>query len=114
MEISQQVSESSKFSPRATEPNSIMVLILLELIFLANSLDISNLFFINVQSPFYYLLKETFKMMITLIKRQNGGDVIKDLIQKYDSEKELEHLFNQTNNMEMLILFGKLNCFIKS
>ena len=42
-------------------------------------------------------------MMITLIKRQNGGDVIKDLIQKYDSEKELEHLFNQTNNMEMLI-----------
>ena len=35
MEISQQVSESSKFSPRATEPNSIMVLILLELSFLA-------------------------------------------------------------------------------
>ena len=103
MEISQQVSESSKFSPRATEPNSIMVLILLELSFLANSLDISNLFFINVQSPFYYLLRETFKMMITLIKRQNGGDVIKDLIQKYDSEKELEHLFNQTNNIEMLI-----------
>ena len=42
-------------------------------------------------------------MMITLIKRQNGGDVIKDLIQQYDSEKELEHLFNQTNNIEMLI-----------
>ena len=41
--------------------------------------------------------------MITLIKRQNGTDVIKDLIQKYGSKKELERLFNQTNNMEMLI-----------
>ena len=29
-------------------------------------------------------------MMITLIKRQKGTEVIKDLIQKYGSKKELK------------------------
>jgi len=53
-------------------------------------------------------------MMITLIKRQNGTDVIKDLIQKYGSKKELERLFNQTNNMEMLIDLENWNYFLEN
>lgn len=52
-------------------------------------------------------------MRITLIKRQKGTDVIKDLTQKYGSKKELEGLFNQTNNMEMFIDLENWNYFIE-
>ena len=53
-------------------------------------------------------------MMITLIKRMKGTEVIKDLIQKYGSKKELERLLNQTNNMEMLIDLENWNYFLKN
>ena len=52
--------------------------------------------------------------MITLIKKQEGQDVIKDLIQKYGSKKELECLSNQTNNMEMLIDLENWNYFLEN
>ena len=53
-------------------------------------------------------------MMITLIKRQKGTEVIKDLIQKYGSKKELKRLLNQTNNMEMLIDLENWNYFLEN
>lgn len=53
-------------------------------------------------------------MMFTLIKKQKGTDVIEDLIQKYGSKKELECLFNQTNNMEMLIDLENWNYFLEN
>ncbi len=53
-------------------------------------------------------------MMITLIKKQRGTDVIKDLIQKYGSENELERLFNQTNNMEMMKDLENWNYFLEN
>ena len=53
-------------------------------------------------------------MMITLIKKQRGTDVIKDLIQKYGSKKELERLFNQTNNMEMMKDLENWNYFLEN
>jgi len=53
-------------------------------------------------------------MMITLIKRQNGTEFIKDMILKYGSKKELERLFNQTNNMEMLIDLENWNYFLEN
>ncbi|WP_323736518.1 hypothetical protein PXD04_00670 [Methanosphaera sp. ISO3-F5] len=53
-------------------------------------------------------------MMITLIKRLKGTDVIKDLTQKYGSKKELERLFNQTSNMEMLIDLENWNFFLEN
>ena len=52
--------------------------------------------------------------MITLIKKQRGTDVIKDLIQKYGSENELERLFNQTNNMEMMKDLENWNYFLEN
>ena len=53
-------------------------------------------------------------MMITLIKRQTGTDVIEDLIEKYGSKKELERLFNQTNNVELLIDLENWNYFLEN
>ena len=53
-------------------------------------------------------------MMITLIKRQKGTEIIQELIHKYGSKKELERLFNQTNNMEMLIDLENWNYFLKN
>lgn len=52
-------------------------------------------------------------MMITLIKKQKGTEVIQDLTLKYGSKKELERLLNQTNNMEMLIDLENWNYFLK-
>ena len=52
--------------------------------------------------------------MITLIKRQTGTDVIEDLIEKYGSKKELERLFNQTNNVELLIDLENWNYFLEN
>lgn len=53
-------------------------------------------------------------MMITLIKKQTGTNVIKDLVEKYGFKKELERLFNQTNKMEMLIDLENWNYFLKN
>jgi len=44
------------------------------------------------------LREELLKWWLHLLKNKRGTDVIKDLIQKYGSENELERLFNQTNN----------------
>lgn len=52
-------------------------------------------------------------MMITLIKKQKGTEVIQDLTLKYGSKKELERLLNQTNNNEMLIDLENWNYFLK-
>lgn len=52
-------------------------------------------------------------MMITLIKKQKGTEVIQDLTLKYGSKKELKRLLNQTNNMEMLIDLENWNYFLK-
>ena len=53
-------------------------------------------------------------MIITLIQKKSGIDLINELNQKYGSEKELERLYQQTKNYEMLIDLENYKYFSKN
>lgn len=53
-------------------------------------------------------------MIITLLKKQRGYELIKDLEKKYGSIKELERLYNHTGNMLMLVDLENWKYFQKS
>lgn len=53
-------------------------------------------------------------MMITLIKRLKGTEVIQDLTKKYGSKKELERLYEVTNDVEMLVDLENWKYFLKN
>ena len=53
-------------------------------------------------------------MIITLIKNMSGADLINELNQKYGSKKELERLYQQTKNYEMLIDLENYKYFSKN
>ncbi|WP_407391836.1 winged helix-turn-helix transcriptional regulator [Methanobrevibacter sp.] len=42
-------------------------------------------------------------MIITLVKKQNGYEFIKEMEETYNSINELEKLFKRTNNMKMYV-----------
>lgn len=43
------------------------------------------------------------KLIITLIKKQKGGEIIKGFIKKYGTIKELEKLYKETGNNLFLV-----------
>ena len=42
-------------------------------------------------------------MIITLVKKQNGQEFIREMEETYKSISELEKLFKRTNNMKMYV-----------
>ena len=52
--------------------------------------------------------------MITLIKRLKGTEVIQDLTKRYGSKKELERLYEATNDVEMLVDLENWKYFLKN
>ena len=42
-------------------------------------------------------------MIITLVKKQNGQEFIREMEETYKSLSELEKLFKRTNNMKMYV-----------
>lgn len=53
-------------------------------------------------------------MMITLIKRIKGTEVIKDLTEKYGSKKELERLYESTQDVELLVDLENWKYFLQN
>ncbi|RAP43436.1 MAG: hypothetical protein BZ135_09345 [Methanosphaera sp. rholeuAM6] len=53
-------------------------------------------------------------MMISLIKRIKGTDVIKELTEKYGSKKELERLYESTKDVEMLVDLENWRFFLEN
>ena len=42
-------------------------------------------------------------MFVTTSKKQKGSDFVQEMENKYNSIEELEKLFDETNNMKMLV-----------
>ncbi len=77
--------------------------------------EVLNIVKLHIELTKKLILKRgTDKMIITLIKNMSGADLIKELNQKYGSKKELERLYQQTKNYEMLIDLENYKYFSKN